>query len=435
MHKTEQIIYDLISSESQISTDSRNPSKNSVFFALKGENFDGNNFAHDAIEKGCKIAVIDNPKIKSNKNIILVPDVLKTLQNIALHHRNKFNIPVIGITGTNGKTTTKELLSAVLSKKHKCYATKGNLNNHIGVPVTLLNIKNDAEIAVVELGANHVGEIKALSNLAKPTHGIITNIGKAHLEGFGSIENVAKAKSELYDHIKNNNGKLFVNFENPMLMNLSQGIQKITYGKSQKADFVGSIIDNSNFLQIAFSEKNNIQQKYKIKTNLIGSYNFDNVMAAICIGSFFGVENKQIKEAIESYFPCNNRSQLIKTKNNTILMDAYNANPSSMILAIENFTAMNLKNKIAILGDMLELGKASKEEHSKILSIAAKQGYDNIIFVGKEFCEAAKKYKNIICFNDTSGVVSWLKENPVLNSSILMKASRGIKLERIMDYL
>ncbi len=435
MNKTEKKIYDAIINEGAICIDSRNVSKNSVFFALKGENFDGNNFAIDSIKNGCKLAVIDNPKIKVNKNTILVHDVLKTLQNIALKHREKFNIPFIGITGTNGKTTTKELLSSVLSKKYKSFATEGNLNNHIGVPVTLLNIKNDAEIAVIELGANHTGEIEALSNLAKPTHGLITNIGKAHLEGFGSIENITKAKSELYNHIKNNKGILFVNYDNNKLMQLSENSPRVTYGKSQNADYIGEIIENKQFLQIEYYEKKQKNKKHKIKTNLVGNYNFDNVIAAVCIGSFFGVDKTDIKEAIESYFPSNNRSQFIKTDKNTILMDAYNANPTSMKLALENFTALNLENKIAILGDMLELGEVAREEHDEILDFAVKQGYNKIILVGEEFCKSAVNRKNTLCFKNNKEIIKWLKENPIAKSSILIKASRGIELEKILDYL
>ena len=435
MNNSEQIIYNAILEGNSICTDSREAGKNSLFFALKGDNFDGNNFAHEALNKGCKLAVIDNPQAKIDNRFILVTDVLNTLHNIALQHRNKFNIPVIGITGTNGKTTTKELIYAVLLKKYNTCATKGNLNNHIGVPLTLLSLKKDTEIAVIELGANHVGEIKHLSNLAKPTYGLITNIGKAHLEGFGSIENIIKAKSELYDNIKENKGKLFVNYDNEKLMNLSENIPKITYGKSHNADYIGKIAKNDNFLKIIYSEKKHIHQKYEINTNLIGSYNFENVMAAICIGTFFEVNKNHIKEAIETYNPTNNRSQFIKTKNNTILMDAYNANPSSMKLALEHFHSMNLTNKTVILGDMLELGEDEDKEHSKILDLALKQKFNNIILVGEKFCNVANKEKNVTFFTNAPELINWLIKNPQSNKSILIKGSRGIKLEAILDYL
>ncbi len=435
MNKYEKYIYNELLSGSPICTDSRKILKTSVFFAIKGENFDGNDFAYDALNNGCKLAVVDKPKIKTDERFILVPDVVDTLQNIAKHHRNKFNIPFIGITGTNGKTTTKEILFSVLSKKNKTFATKGNLNNHIGVPITLLSIKDDTEIAVIEMGANNLGEIYHLCILAKPTHGIITNIGKAHLEGFRTTENIKKAKSELYNYIKENKGKLFVNFDNKELMQLSENLPRITYGKSQNADHIGKIEENSKFLKVAFSEKNYIHKKYTVNTNLIGSYNFENVMAAVCIGSFFGVQKEDIRKAIEEYFPKNNRSQYVKTKRNTVLMDAYNANPTSMKLAVENFTSMKLDNKVAILGDMLELGKNSKKEHSEIFNLVIKQGYDKIILVGEEFCSAANKHENIIYFKKTEDLIFWLKEKPVSNRSILIKASRGIELEKILDYL
>ncbi len=435
MNKNEQIIYNELSAGSEICTDSRKTIASSVFFALKGDNFDGNDFAHNALKNGCKIAVVDNPKIKTDERFILVEDVVNTLQNIALQHRNKFNIPFIGITGTNGKTTTKELLCSVLSKKTITHSTTGNLNNHIGVPITLLSLKKDAKIAVIEMGANHIGEINDLCNIVKPTHGIITNIGKAHLEGFGNIKNIIKAKSELYNYIEKNKGKLFVNYDNDTLMKLSENLPRITYGKSQNADYTGKIIENSTFLRVVFSEKKYIRQKYTINTNLVGSYNFENVMSAICIGSYFGVEKEDIRKALEEYFPTNNRSQFIKTSRNTILMDAYNANPTSMKLAIENFTSAKLENKVAILGDMLELGENAKKEHSEILNFAIKQGYEKNFLVGKEFSEVANKHKNVISFPNTPEIIKWLKRKPLSDSSILIKASRGIGLEKILQYL
>jgi len=435
MDKAEKKIYNAILSGSAICTDSREAKNNTIFFALKGENFDGNNFANDAINKGCEIAVVDDPKIVENDKFVLVPDVLKTLHSIALSHRNIFNIPFIGITGTNGKTTTKELISTVLGKKYKTYATKGNYNNHIGVPITILSIKNDAEIAVVEMGANHVGEIHELCQLAKPSYGIITNIGKAHLEGFKNIENITKAKSELYEYIKNNNGKVFVNYDDPKLFKLSGNLPKITYGKSQNADYFGEIHKTNKFLKITFSCKKSLNKKYVISSNVFGNYNFENIMAAISVGSYFGVEKEDIKKAIESYIPTNNRSQLIETDRNTILMDAYNANPTSMNQAIEAFYSMNLANKVVILGDMLELGEDSKKEHAKILNEVLKQKYDKILLVGKEFSAVAKNGQNLSCFYDNKEIITWLKHNPLSNSNILIKASRGVGLEKIIDYL
>lgn len=439
MNKPEQVIYNAILSGSSICTDSRNVVKNSLFFALKGEKFDGNDFAYDALEKGCKFAIIDNPQIYNNdKRLILVADALKTMQNIAVHHRKRFNIPFVGVTGSNGKTTTKELIQVALLKKFKTHATKGNFNNHIGVPLSLLSINDDTEIAIIEMGANHTGEIKKLCRLSKPTHGIITNIGKAHLEGFGSIDNILKTKSELYEYIKNHNGKLFVNHDDGILMKISENLPKITYGMSQNADYTGKIEkNNSEYLKISFSEKVNPCKKWVVNTNLVGTYNFQNVMAAICISSFFGVKNDDIKKAIETYTPSNNRSQLIRKNSNTIILDAYNANPSSMKIAVENFSSTELSNKVLILGDMLELGEEAKNEHLEILNEALKSEYSKIYLVGKEFLSVAKdqKEKEILYFSDTTEIIDWLIQNPLKNSSILIKGSRGIQLEKILDYL
>jgi UDP-N-acetylmuramoyl-tripeptide--D-alanyl-D-alanine ligase len=329
-------IYSLFLKHPAICTDSRKAEKYGIFFSLKGDNFNGNAFAEIALENGCKYAFIDEAVYYKDNRYIIVENALNTLQELAKHHRSKLKIPVIGITGTNGKTTTKELIKAVLEKKFNTLATEGNLNNHIGVPQTILKITGKTEIAIIEMGANHIGEIAELCKISKPDHGIITNIGKAHLEGFGSFEGIVKAKKELYDHIEQNNGLLFVNKDNQLLSEMASRIKKITYGKSASADHTGSIKNTEPFIEIVW--KNTATNKtFLIKSKLVGAYNFENIMAAVAIGSYFEVDVSLIKEAIEAYTPSNNRSQIIKSSNNTIIMDAYNANPSSMEAAINNF--------------------------------------------------------------------------------------------------
>lgn len=420
-----------------VCTDTRDIKPNSIFFALKGDNFNANEFAGQALNAGCALAVIDEEKYKKDERYFLVKDVLSTLQQLANYHRKQLKIPIIAITGTNGKTTSKELVNAVLSEKYKVLATKGNLNNHIGVPLTLLGITNEHEIAIIEMGANHQGEIALLCSIAQPYYGMITNIGKAHLEGFGGYEGVIKAKSEMYNFIKQNVGKLFVNADNHLLMELSQGIDRITFGSSKNADFIGKYIESNPFVKLKYKPKTDIQNIDAtpiIATHLIGSYNFENILAAACIGHYFKLSEEQIKNGLESYVPSNNRSQIIQTKNNFLLLDAYNANPSSMKAAIENFAEMDRPNKMVILGDMLELGSESKKEHDAVIALLKQKNISNAILVGPFFKEAGKQI-NALTFNNSDEVVDHLKKNTIKNATILIKGSRGIKLEKIIEAL
>ncbi len=421
-------LYKLFCQHPVICTDSRNIKPDSIFFALKGENFNGNEFAESALKKGAEYAVIDEENFNKSNRFILVENVLETLQHLAVYHRGKINLPVIGITGTNGKTTTKELIAAVLKKKFKVVATSGNFNNHIGVPLTVLGISNDTEIAIIEMGANHIGEISALCNISKPGFGIITNIGKAHLVGFGSIEAIIKAKAELYKFISNNEGLVFVNSDNNTLKQLSKYLQKVTYGTSENSDCWAKIISSDPFVEILW---NSGFGDVSIKSNLVGKYNFENILAAICVGDYFNVKIENIAQAIEEYIPQNNRSQFINTKKNKIFLDAYNANPSSMEAAIRNFAELNFKNKILIIGDMLELGNESLSEHSKILKLIRELGFDNVFLIGAEFYEANKNSGHKI-FPKTEDAMQWFEANRLENATIFIKGSRGIKLEPLI---
>jgi UDP-N-acetylmuramoyl-tripeptide--D-alanyl-D-alanine ligase len=420
-----------------VCTDTRDIKPMSVFFALKGDNFNANKFAEQALIAGCSLAVIDEAQYKLDERFILVDDVLTALQQLANHHRKQLSIPIIGITGTNGKTTSKELVNAVLSQKYKVLATKGNLNNHIGVPLTLLSITAEHEMAIIEMGANHQGEIAMLSNIAEPDFGMITNIGKAHLEGFGGYEGVIKTKSELYYFIKQKGGKLFVNADNELLNNLSEGINKITFGMLVTANYIGVLVECNPFVKLKCSAKTDAQildEKPIINTQLIGNYNFENILAAACIGDYFNVTEEQIKNGLENYIPSNNRSQVMQTKSNLLLLDAYNANPSSMNAAIQNFAQMNQQNKMVILGDMLELGEESTKEHDAIVNLLKEKNISNALLVGPYFKESGK-LMNAKTFSNSEEVVEYLKQNPVINSTILIKGSRGIKLEKVVDWL
>ena len=350
----------------------------------------------------------------------MVENVLETLQLLAKYHREQINIPVIGITGTNGKTTSKELIHAVLSSEKNCYATKGNLNNHIGVPLSILKINKNHEIAIIEMGANHIGEITALCKIAQPNFGVITNIGKAHLEGFGSLEGVIKAKSELYNYIKENEGAIFVNNEDGLLINLANGSETISYGK--KGSYCGGIGNSTPFVNVLFSNK-------EIKSNLIGDYQFYNIMLAVCIGKHFGITDKNIKLAIENYTPINNRSQIIETTNNTLILDAYNANPSSMIAMLHSFAKQNYDKKLCILGDMLEMGNTSLQEHKSIIDLTNELKLE-CIFIGTEFAQVHKQ-----AYNSTDKFSESLIEKPIKNKTILLKGSRGIALEKLVELL
>jgi len=413
----------------RISTDTRSIEPDSLFFALKGDNFDGNCFAKKAVESGAAIAVIDDDKYSSEKTF-LVEDVLTSFQQLANFHRRQFQIPVIAITGSNGKTTTKELSNAVLSQHYKTTATTGNLNNHIGVPLTLLKIDQNTEIAIIEMGANHQGEIGALCKIAEPTHGLITNIGRAHLEGFGGFEGVVRAKSELFRYILDSDGEVFVNDDNPLLVELSGGMNRILYGTRPELFVSGKSISKGTALALEYRSG---EELIEIETNLIGDYNFENVMAAIALGKYFKVPEDQIKEAIRSYSPSNSRSQALRTERNAIILDAYNANPSSMRAAIENFKSIAADNKMVILGDMLELGGESSDEHAVIVELLQNSGFAQSILVGQQFQRAAKG--RFQCFADSEQAFDWLKEQEFSGYSILIKGSRGIKMERMVPAL
>ena len=421
-----------------ICTDTRNIQNDTIFFSLKGETFNGNEFAETAINNGAAFAVVDEEKYVKDDRFLLVDNTLKTLQRLGSYHRSTFDIPVIGITGTNGKTTTKELIRNILSQKYKAQATIGNLNNHIGVPLTLLSVKHDTDIIVIEMGANHIGEIESLCKIANPNFGIITNIGKAHLEGFGSKEGIVKAKSELYSHMKNIGGAVFVNINNSLLYELSQNLNTVFYGDNPKAYTYGEFIEADPFVKLSWTNKDYTPdteiQNFIINSKLIGAYNFENILAAICVGTYFDVEPEKIIRAIEQYTPVNNRSQIIEKTEKLIILDAYNANPSNMEAAILNLKKMPGEKKIAIIGDMLELGKYEVQEHRKILKLLKKQNFHQLIFVGQTFCKVCSSDDGL-CFEDTDAAFSWLQNKPLPASVILLKASRGIKLEKLVDIL
>ncbi len=402
-----------------------------MFFALKGENFNGNKYAKDAISKGAAYAIIDEEEYNTSQNIILVNDVLKELQNLASFHRKQLAIPILGITGTNGKTTTKELIAAVLSKKFRVSFTQGNLNNHIGVPLTLLSMNSETEFGVVEMGANHPGEIAELCKIATPDYGIITNIGQAHLEGFGSFEGVKQTKGELYTYISQKNGIVFYNSDNQILEELSSFItNKISYG-TKKATFIGVPIQSPPFIHLKANFPKGVLY---LNSNLIGDYNFENILASACIANYFDVDPLKIQEAIKNYQPTNNRSQLIKKGSLKIIMDAYNANPTSMSASIKSFLTNLSGNNYLILGDMLELGDYSSSEHSKIIESIPEDLKPNTFLVGKEFYKTGEN-SGIKTFLKVEELHSFLATNPIKNGNILIKGSRGIQLEKILETL
>ena len=413
-------IYTLFQQHSTICTDSRKITHDAIFISLRGENFNGNKYALKAIQDGCSYAIVDEKKYDVHQNTILVNNSLKTLQDLANYHRNYLNIPLIGITGTNGKTTSKELINIVLSSELRCYATKGNLNNHIGVPLSLLEINEKHEIAVIEMGANHQTEIEFLCNIAQPTYGAITNIGSAHLEGFGNLQAVIDTKKELYEFIKHNKGHLFINAEDKLLLSLSSGIMQTTYGKS--GNITGVITDITPLLSIKYNNE-------IINSHLIGDFQFSNILLAICIGNYFNVSNKNIKKSIENYIPKNNRSQLFKTKKNTLILDAYNANPSSMKAMLNSFANQQYKNKICILGDMLELGVRAEKEHQEIITLTNKLELD-CLFVGEIFNSLTENG-----FKNKTEIIKYLKGKNIHEKTILLKGSRGIGLEQLIENL
>ncbi|MEI9918843.1 MAG: UDP-N-acetylmuramoyl-tripeptide--D-alanyl-D-alanine ligase [Bacteroidota bacterium] len=417
-------LYQKFLSSTGISTDTRMITPGSVFFALKGPKFNANEFAAEALKKGASYAVVDEKTFQVNDKCILVDDGLKALQDLARYHRSQLKIPVVALTGSNGKTTSKELLSAVLSKKFATHATKGNLNNHIGVPLTILSINSSVEIAVIEMGANHVGEIAELCTIASPTHGFITNIGKAHIGTFGGFENIVKGKTELYDHLLKNNGTIFVNSQNPLLADLAKKLRSVVWYPA------GCTLISSNPFLLVEAENGD-----QVQTQLTGAYNFENVAAALCIGKFFGVDTAKANAAVSAYTPSNMRSQVVKKDTNTIILDAYNANPSSMAAAIENISAMQADNKTLILGDMFELEEEAEKEHKAIGKLIKDKGFKNVYLCGSLFRSALTEIPNAKQFDKKDQLIEELKKNPIKDSTILVKASRGIGLEAIVEYL
>lgn len=417
---TIQHIYDLYQQFPHISIDSRSEVKNSIFFCLKGENFDGNKFAFDALQKGAAYVVTENRDLASHPQSIIVDNTTKALQQLALHHRLQLNIPIIGITGTNGKTTTKELIVSILQKKYKVAYTHGNLNNHIGVPLTLLSITKKDQIAVVEMGANHVGEIATLCEWVLPNYGIITNIGKAHLEGFGNIENITITKQALYKSVIKNKGTLFVNFQDELLRSLISNYSLVYYYR-KKEDKISIKNNDLSTPYLSFL----LNGRY-YTTHLTGDYNLNNLLATIAIGHFFAVSDADIVSAIANYHPQNQRSQVIYQESNIIIADYYNANPSSMEVALQNLSSLTHSNKLAILGEMRELGENSRTEHKQIIDLCANLKILTF-FIGDEFCFHKPEY----CFKDISSLNQFLKENKIENRLLLIKGSRGIHLEEV----
>ncbi|MCI5054962.1 MAG: UDP-N-acetylmuramoyl-tripeptide--D-alanyl-D-alanine ligase [Flavobacteriales bacterium] len=425
-------LYEKFKHANRVSTDTRTIEKGDLFFALSGENFNGNKFVSQALEKGAFYAVANDPSLKQD-NVLIVEDVLQTLQDLANYHRNQLKIPFIGLTGSNGKTTTKELIHAVLSQKFNCWSTQGNFNNHIGVPLTLLQIKEAHEIAVIEMGANHIGEIALLSSIAEPDFGLITNIGSAHLEGFGSKEGIVIGKTELYKHLKKTDAIAFVNAEDDLLVEKSKGIRSVYYGNSEssKVRYEHESIDEFCALELIIND-----QRKRISTQLVGSYNVPNILVAATIGDHFGVEFDDICAGLESYVPSNKRSQMIRTTNdNNVVLDAYNANPTSMKLALEHFLKSSPAPKSVILGDMLELGTYEVEEHKKILNIVDEMRPDGAFLVGPIFEKLKAEFPNYQFFKTTDDLISALKNLNPKGQHIFIKGSRGMKLERILDEL
>jgi UDP-N-acetylmuramoyl-tripeptide--D-alanyl-D-alanine ligase len=414
-------LYQLYSQTYLADTDTRKIRKGSMFFCLKGDNFNGNEFAEEALKSGANYVVIDEEKYKTNPNAILVENVLETLQKLANFHRKQLTIPIISLTGSNGKTTTKELINAVLSKKYLTAATTGNLNNHIGVPLTLLSMTPKTEIGIVEMGANHLKEIAFLCTIAEPNYGLITNFGKAHLEGFGDLEGVIKAKSELYDFLRLNNRTVFINTDDALQIKQSAGINSIEFS-NQNIKFV----EANPFVKVQFKST-------RIESNLIGKYNYNNIAVAVAVGDYFGISETDIKTAIENYIPANNRSQLIQKETNKIILDAYNANPTSMQAALENFAQLKDENKVVFLGDMFELGNDSKAEHEKIANLVDSYQFSKVFLIGKAF--SATGAKNAFVSESYESFKNSINYSNINNATILIKGSRGMALERLLDLL
>ena len=427
-------LYEIYKQHPSVQTDTRKLKNGDLFFALKGDNFNGNAFAAKALEAGAEYAIIDEPEYAISEKMILVNNVLQTLQQLALHHRRQFSIPFIAITGSNGKTTTKELIHAVLSTTYRTYTTEGNLNNHIGIPLTLLKVGSDAEMAVVEMGANHQKEIESYCQYTEPTHGLITNLGKAHLEGFGGVEGIRKGKGELFDYLKRFGGTALVMNDDHWLVEMSKGINPvITYG-TEEADVVGEVIhpDTLDDEEDAFLHVNIIKGAGTgiIRTNLVGDYNIYNVLVAVTIGKLFRVSDENIRDAIERYHPTNSRSQMIVRDNNHIILDAYNANPSSMKAAIENFARLRAADKVLMLGAMAELGEESLDEHREIISLIAKYPWKEVVLVGGDFMRIDHPYRKL---ENSHAAKEWYDAEKISGAHILIKGSRSMQMEKVLQ--
>lgn len=424
-----QELYAIYRKHPSVQTDTRKLKAGDIFFALKGGNFNGNHFAKQAIESGASYAVIDEKEFEIEGKTILVADVLDTLQQLAKHHRQQFNIPFLAITGSNGKTTTKELIHAVLSSTFRTSTTEGNLNNHIGIPLTILRIKPDAEIAVIEMGANHPGEIASYCTYVLPTHGLITNCGKAHLEGFGSIEGVKKAKGELFDHLRSlTHGFAFVMWDYDYLREMSKGISGIIkFGTVEDAHVIGKAVRSEPFLEVEITQG---MENGNVKTKLVGDYNLPNVLAAVTVGKNFKVSEEKIREAIAGYEPSNSRSQLKQVGSNKIILDAYNANPSSMRLAIENFAKLNASRKYLILGAMAELGAESIQEHSSLVDLISKYNWAGVVLVGGDFLKVKHPF---ISFENSAQAAEWWSNENIQDAYLLIKGSRSSQMEKVIS--
>ncbi len=420
-------LYQLFLRHPSVQTDTRKLQKGDIFFALKGPHFNGNHYLQQALSAGAAYCIADEISDIKNEQIIQVSNSLHSLQQLAKMHREQFNIPFIAITGSNGKTTTKELVSQVLSSEYITYTTFGNLNNHIGVPLTLLKIKKDAQMAVIEMGANHLKEIESYCEYAQPTHGIITNCGKAHLEGFGGEEGVRKGKGELFDYIRKHGGTAFLNTDYDYMKLMSQGIKSIfSYGEKEGA-LIGIVKNDVNFLEVTITKGADLNS---IKTQMVGGYNLPNILIAISVGKFFNISDAKIKMALESYMPSNSRSQLMQAGSNKIILDAYNANPSSMSAAIKNFAAMEGSKKVLLLGGMMELGAESINEHTAIVKLISQYKWYKVVLVGKDYINLPETF---IHFNNVEDAASWYKAEKFENSLVLIKGSRSMAMEKLLD--
>ncbi len=435
MEQTIARLYEAYCTSHTVTTDSRAIKPGCIFFAFKGERFDGNAFAPKALEQGASLCVISDPQYAVDNRCVVVPDVLACLQELAREHRRHLTIPVVGITGTNGKTTTKELVHAVLSRRYKTSATIGNFNNHLGVPLTLLAIPTNTEIAIIEMGANHPGEIAELCGIANPDYGLITNVGRAHLEGFGSFEGVIHTKTELYRHLAGKNGSIFVNADNHILMEQAEmcnGVkQRVTYGRDASAQVRGTYVGSNPYMHFYFERGDNV---YNVRSSLLGDYNFDNAMAAVSVGLFFGVEPFDIKQAIEDYRPSNHRSQFKHTGRNNLYLDCYNANPSSMAAAIGTFGQLESEHKMAIIGGMHELGTDEQLEHERLVELLAGCGLEKCLLVGPEF-DNIKLQAGMMLFADTPALRQWIENNPISGYTILIKGSNTNRLWELEEIL